>query len=56
MIAPSRQAIEELSLRITLPDREIRALTHIKYPETSWLVQIPGVGPITTLYFVLKIK
>jgi transposase len=55
MIAPSMQAIEELSLRIKLLDREIRILAHIKYPETSWLEQIPGVGPITALYFVLKI-
>src|SRR4029077_20941509 len=55
MIAPSKQAIEELSLRIKLLDREIRTLAHTKYPETSWLEQIPGVGPITALYFVLKI-
>ncbi len=55
MIAPSMQAIEELSLRIKLLDWEIRTLAHTKYPETSWLEQIPGVGPITALYFVLKI-
>jgi transposase len=55
MIAPSMQAIEELSLQIKLPDREIRTLAHSKYPETTWLEQIPGVGPITALYFVLKI-
>jgi transposase len=55
MIAPSMQAIEELSLRIKLLDREIRTLAHIKYTETTWLEQIPGVGPITALYFVLKI-
>src|SRR6516225_9474776 len=55
VIAPSVQAIEELSLRIKLLDREIRTLAHTKYPETSWLEQIPGVGPITALYFVLKI-
>ena len=56
MIAPSVQAVEELSLRIKLLDREIRTLAQIKYPETSWLEQIPGVGPITALYFVLKIE
>ena len=56
MIAPSVQAMEELSWRIKLlPDREIRTLAHTKYPETTWLEQIPGVGPITALYFVLKI-
>jgi transposase len=41
MIAPSVQAIEELSLRIKLLDREIRTPAHTKYPETSWLEQIP---------------
>jgi transposase len=55
MIAPSVQAIEELSLRIKLLDGEIRTLARTKYPETTWLEQIPGVGPITALYFVLKI-
>ena len=55
MIAPRVQAIEELSFRIKVLDREIRILAHIKYPETSWLEHIPGVGPITALYFVLKI-
>ena len=34
MIAPSVQAIEELSLRIKLLDREFRTLAHTKYPET----------------------
>jgi len=55
VIAPSVRALEELSLRIKLLDREIIALTRTEYPETAWLEQIPGVGPITALYFVLKI-
>ena len=54
VIAPSVQAIEELSLRIKVLDREIMTLAH-NYTETAWLQQIPGVGPITALYFVLKI-
>ena len=54
MIAPSVQAIEELSLRIKLLEWKIRTLPHIKYPETSWLEQIPGVGAITALYFVFE--
>src|SRR5947207_11927624 len=36
MIAPSVQAIEELSLRIKLWDREIHIMAHIKVPESSW--------------------
>ena len=56
VIAPSVQALKELSLRIKLLDREIATLARSKYPETTWLEQIPGVGPITALYFVLKIQ
>jgi len=56
VIAPSVQALKELSLRIKLLDREIITLARSKYPETTWLEQIPGVGPITALYFVLKIQ
>src|SRR6476646_1985753 len=56
VIAPSVQALKELSLRIKLLEREIITLARSKYPETTWLEQIPGVGPITALYFVLKIQ
>jgi transposase len=56
VIAPSVRALEELSLQIKLLDREIIALARIKYADTAWLEQIPGVGPITALYFVLKIQ
>jgi len=55
VIAPSVRALEELSLRIKLLDREIIALARTEYPETAWLEQIPGVGSITALYFVLKL-
>jgi transposase len=27
-----------------------------KYPQTLWLQQVPGVGALTALYFVLKIE
>jgi transposase len=50
------QALEELSLRIKLLEREISDQARSKYPDTAWLEQIPGVGPITALYFVLKIE
>lgn len=56
VIAPSLQVLEELSLRIRVLEREINALARRKYPATAWLEQIPGVGPITALYFVLKIE
>lgn len=56
MIAPSVQALAELSARIKELDREINLLAKTKYPQTAALQQIPGVGPITALYFVLKIE
>src|SRR5947209_19258903 len=35
---------------------EINTLAQMKYPQRAQLQQIPGVGPITALYFVLKIE
>jgi hypothetical protein len=56
MIAPSVQALAELTARIKVLEREINSLAQRKYPQTARLQQIPGVGPITALYFVLKIE
>jgi transposase len=56
VIGPSVQVLEELSLRIRVLEREISALARTKYPATARLEQIAGVGPITALYFVLKIE
>src|SRR2546427_5775414 len=56
MIAPSVQALAELTARIAVLEREISVLARTKYPQTLWLQQVPGVGAITALYFVLKIE
>jgi len=56
MIAPSVQALAELTVGIKVLDLEINTLARNKYPQTARLEQIPGVGPITALYFVLKIE
>src|SRR5216110_2357819 len=56
MIAPSVQALAELSGRIAVFEHEISLLARTKYPQTLWLQQVPGVGAITALYFVLKIE
>ena len=37
-------------------DREIERLCAERYPETELLRQVPGVGAITALYFVLTIE
>ncbi len=56
MIEPNVQALAELTARIKVLDREINLLAKTKYPQSAHLEQIPGVGPITALYFVLKIE
>lgn len=56
VIAPNVQALAELTARIKDLDREINLLAKTKYPQSTQLQQIPGVGPITALYFVLKIE
>jgi transposase len=56
MIAPSVQALAELTARIKTIELEINTLAKMKYPQTARLQQIPGVGSITALYFVLKIE
>jgi transposase len=56
MITPSVQALAELSMRIAVLEREINVVARTKYPQTLWLQQVPGVGALTALYFVLKIE
>lgn len=42
VIGPSVQALAELSARIKVLEREIEGLARSKYPQTHWLVQVPG--------------
>lgn len=50
------QTIFDLNERIKELDRQIEQLSMERYPETQYLRQIPGVGPITALCFVLTIE
>src|SRR6267378_537810 len=56
MITPSVQALAELTARIKMLELEINTLAQMKYPQSAQLQQIPGVGPIRALSFVLKIE
>jgi transposase len=49
-------AVEELNERIKLLDKELEVMAEQKYPITERLRQIPGVGPMTALCFVLSIE
>ena len=55
MIAHNVAAIAELTERIKALDASISRLAVERYPETIYLQQVSGVGPITSLYFVLKV-
>jgi transposase len=48
--------IEQLTATIRQMDREVERLCRERYPEAELLRQVPGVGPITALYYVLTIE
>jgi len=56
LIAPGVASIAELTARIKALEVSIARLATEKYPQTIYLQQVSGVGPITSLYFVLKIE
>lgn len=55
-LLPVLDAIGELTARIAAYEKQIEgAISKEKYPETKRLRQVPGVGPITALAFVLTL-
>ncbi len=54
-LLPVLDAIEKLSAAIEEHDKTIVTLASQRYPETRWLEQVPGVGTLTALTFVLTI-
>jgi transposase len=56
VVAPVLESIEVLSRQIKVYDQGIAALSATGYPETERLQQVPGVGPVTALAFVLTIE
>ena len=48
--------IEQLTEQIREQDRLIETTSIEKYAETKWLRQVPGVGPITALAYVLTLE
>lgn len=55
-LGPIFQTIEDLTLRIKGMDKQIGALCEKQYPETEQLRAIQGVGPLTSLAFVLTLE
>jgi transposase len=55
-LEPLLETIGQLTATIRQMDREVERLCRERYPETKLLRQVPGVGPITALYYVLTIE
>ena len=55
-LLPVVEQIETLTDKIKVYDRKIKLLCEERYPETFILSQVPGVGPITSLAFVLTLE
>ncbi|MEM9081287.1 MAG: IS110 family transposase [Verrucomicrobiota bacterium] len=55
MIEPSLRVLDAMKEQIRELEREIHRLCEEKYPETQRLQQIRGIGPMTSLCFVLTV-
>lgn len=49
------EVIADLTRKIGRYDQQIERLSEQRYPQTSLLREVPGVGPLTALWFVLTI-
>jgi transposase len=55
-VQPLLDAVASLSLQIHALDKQIDRLVDERYPEARGLQQVPGVGPIISLTFVLTLE
>jgi transposase len=55
-LLPVIEAIEAISEQIRSYDKEIATLIEQRHPEAKRLSQVPGVGPVTSLGFVLSLE
>ena len=56
LVEPLLQSIDFISEQIKILDQKLEALARTQYPDTERLQQIPGVGPLTALCFVLTLE
>lgn len=56
MVQPLLDTLSELAVRIKACDKQLEEFAREVYPETEQLRQVAGVGPITSLAFVLTIE
>lgn len=50
------ETIEHLSQQIRTLDAQLQTLATQRYPETALLRQVPGVGPVTSMTYVLTLE
>ena len=55
-LKPVIEEIEALTMRIRAYDKQIEALIDKRHPDAKRLRQVPGVGPVTSLGFVLSLE
>jgi transposase len=55
-LEPLLETISDLTTRVRAMDRQIEEVIQTEYPEAKLLQQIPGVGPVTALAFVLLVE
>lgn len=55
-LGPILATIEETTARIKEYDRKVDAMAAERYPETQLLKEVPGIGSLTALSFVLAIE
>ena len=55
-VEPALEVIEKLNQKIRELDDKLEQIAQDRYPEAGVLRQIPGVGPLTSLAFVLTIE
>lgn len=54
-LGPLLEVVAHVTNQIDGYEAWISALAEQRYPETSWLLQVPGVGTLTALTFVLTV-
>lgn len=55
-LSPLQEQLKDITQKIRDYERKIDEISHERYPETKCLQQIHGVGPITSLAYVLTLE
>lgn len=55
-LLPLLETIAQITEKIRALDKQVHTLALERYPQTRWLQQVQGVGPVTALAFVLTIE